>query len=104
MLYFEFLVILKIFFKNISNDSVLPLGGLYKTFIKVLHLFSNKSSIHRDSTSLQLMLRSSLILKLNTFLIYIETPPTLWLYYNNLEVHSLNFRYLFHLTMSQKNI
>ena len=72
---FEFFVILKTYFKNFPNDSIWPLGGLYRTLIKLLRFLSNKSSTHRDFTSLQLMLRSSLILKLNTFLIYIETSP-----------------------------
>ena len=45
-------------FKNFSNGSVNPFGGLYKTLIKVFLFLSHKSLIESDSTSVPFIVRS----------------------------------------------
>ena len=38
--------------REVSNGSVLPSGGLYRTLTKVLRLLSNDNSMDRDSISI----------------------------------------------------
>ena len=60
---FDFFVLLKISFKNLSSGSSSPFGGLYNTLIKVFFFFLHKSSIESDSTSKLLILKSGRSLK-----------------------------------------
>ena len=97
----EIFVILKTFFKNFSNDSVWPLGGLYKTLrccvyfqIKVLH------------TVLYIIFDFEI-----QYLFNVYWDPTPFANISNLMYTIITWKfivrifvYLFHLTMSQKNI
>ena len=93
------------FQKKVSNGSTkVPFGSLYKTLNKVFCTVSNVISTERDSSILQSLLKSCLILNQKCLCMYIESPPICFdVCFYNLVIYNLDYKNLSHLAWSQKS-
>ena len=108
MIYFlKMFVLLKNFFRKVSNRSIRPFSGLYK-ILKLCFTILDIISTETDFGALQLILKSYLICFLKNLWMYTDTPSSLlWFLigecFYNLVIHNLNCKYLSHLPRSPRS-